>query len=230
MKHQYTGDVNDYRDYAVLRRVVARGLSLGVVWMLSPDDGSTDGQKIDYLSKPAEWRAFDPELFDALKAIVDSGARTLGEIERANLFEAAFFGETVPREIDARRSWFDRALAACAGRDVVFLDPDNGIEVATAPPGSRLSVKYALWSELDATYAAGHSVILHQHFPREDRVLYATRLARQVQERLTGATVFSLHTPQVLLLIAAQPQHAEKLEQAAHEITAVWGAQIRFRR
>ena len=47
MKDQYFGDINDYRKYGLLRAVVCTsGLRLMVAWMLTPDDGSTDGKFI----------------------------------------------------------------------------------------------------------------------------------------------------------------------------------------
>lgn len=40
MKHQYIGDINDYRKYALLRTLSADGVNrIGVCWMLTPDDG-----------------------------------------------------------------------------------------------------------------------------------------------------------------------------------------------
>lgn len=40
VKHQYVGDINDYRKYALLRALSAGGANrIGVCWMLTPDDG-----------------------------------------------------------------------------------------------------------------------------------------------------------------------------------------------
>ena len=37
MKHQYVGDINDYRKYALLRALSAGGANrIGVCWMLTP--------------------------------------------------------------------------------------------------------------------------------------------------------------------------------------------------
>ena len=50
MKNQYFGDINDYRKYGLLRIVAGPGkMSLLVAWMLTPDDGKTDGE-IHFLS------------------------------------------------------------------------------------------------------------------------------------------------------------------------------------
>jgi hypothetical protein len=45
MKHQYFGDINDYRKYGLLRALQSSSLGgLLVAWMLTPDDGGPDGR------------------------------------------------------------------------------------------------------------------------------------------------------------------------------------------
>ncbi|HEX8408058.1 MAG TPA: hypothetical protein VF883_04300 [Thermoanaerobaculia bacterium] len=46
MKNQYFGDVNDYVKYGMLR-AFAQEVSVAVVWMMTPDDGSTDGRGME---------------------------------------------------------------------------------------------------------------------------------------------------------------------------------------
>ena len=56
MKDQYFGDINDYRKYGLLRAIVrTSGMRLMVAWMLTPDDGSTDGKFVSYLEHPGKW-------------------------------------------------------------------------------------------------------------------------------------------------------------------------------
>lgn len=51
MKEQYVGDISDYRKYALLRALSAGGANrIGVCWMLTPSDGSSDGNKLGYLA------------------------------------------------------------------------------------------------------------------------------------------------------------------------------------
>jgi len=65
MKHQYFGDINDYRKYGPLR-ILTHDLRICVCWMLTPDDRRTDGNIRAYLN--AESDPHDPELFRSLKA------------------------------------------------------------------------------------------------------------------------------------------------------------------
>jgi hypothetical protein len=53
MKNQYFGDINDYRKYGLLRLLSGRGqIRTAVCWMLTADNGSSDGSRIDYLRSP----------------------------------------------------------------------------------------------------------------------------------------------------------------------------------
>lgn len=74
MKDQYFGDINDYRKYGLLRTLAGAGLSVGVCWLLTPDDGGGDGQLRSYLTKPWRWRQYDPELYDRLQRLRHPGA------------------------------------------------------------------------------------------------------------------------------------------------------------
>lgn len=67
MKHQYFGDINDYRKYGLLRLLSDRGtITTGVCWMLTANDGGNDGNQRDYLVDRQQFRHFDPRLFDFL--------------------------------------------------------------------------------------------------------------------------------------------------------------------
>lgn len=231
MKHQYVADINDYRKYGLLRALTSAGdLSLAVHWMLTPDDASTDGGRLEYAGKPADWRRFDPELFDALAAIISADARRLDGLEAAALFPACFVSEPVPVEQDQRSAHMARSLGLCRGKDLLFFDPDNGLEVATWPPGSRASPKYLYWHEVEAAYGAGHSLLIYQHFPRTDRPLYIRRLMKLARQRCLTPWAASFQTPTVLFLLLPQERHSAALIAGCERVEAAWGTQLRLRR
>ena len=74
MKNQYFGDINDYRKYGLLRLLAGAGLSVGVCWLLTPNDGGVDGERRSYLLKPGRWRKHNPNLYDLLRPLLRSGA------------------------------------------------------------------------------------------------------------------------------------------------------------
>jgi hypothetical protein len=60
VKNQYFGDVNDYRKYGLLRTLSGNGqYRIGVCWMLTADDGRTDGRFTGYLAVQQRWRQYD---------------------------------------------------------------------------------------------------------------------------------------------------------------------------
>jgi hypothetical protein len=213
VKHQYAGDVNDYLKYALLRRLTERDARrLLVCWMLTPDDGRGDGRLTRYLDDPSRWRALDPELFDALRALRDGGgARGVGEIERAGLLPGARFqSEMLGDDGREREAYFARTRALARGRELVFFDPDNGMEVPSTPRGRRNSSKYLYRDELARTYADGHSVLVYQHFPRAARGPFVSALKRRLM-RLTGAPeARAFRTERMVFLLLPQPRQARR--------------------
>ncbi len=152
MKNQYYADVNDYRKYGLLRGLVRdRELTLGVAWMLTPDDSGPDGRFTDYAADPTRWREYDPPLFDHLADALSRNARNVTEFETSGLLPgASFFRDLVPDDRNMRAAFSDRLTATLQGNDLVFLDPDNGIEVSSKPAGQQLMVNFI---EIDPYFA-----------------------------------------------------------------------------
>lgn len=224
MKHQYVGDVNDYVKYGLLRALTARGqLWSTIAWMLTPDDLSRDGRKLSYLAAPASWRAHDPELYDALCGIVERGARTVEAVDTAGILPGARFQvELVPRNREARRAYFARTLEMASNRELLFFDPDNGLEVASCPAGRSGSEKYLLWNELTDAYQVGHSVLVYQHFPRQAREAYVLAMAEQIGERTGACDVFAFRTAGVVFLLATQHGATEWYAERMDDVARAW--------
>lgn len=229
MKNQYFGDVNDYHKYGLLRVLQSSGRgSLLVAWMLTPDDGSSDGRDRAYLEQPAKWRPCDPELFDGLSSLLGSAARPcVSTIERSSLLPgAAFFSTVVPEARPEREAWRERLLHAAAGADLVFVDPDVGIEVRGKHAGRRHSSKYVMWVEIEGLWQAGSSVLVYQHFPREARKPFAERVAGELRARTGARFVEGLRTPRVLFLLAAQTRHEQVFREAIATLSDRWCGRI----
>lgn len=228
MKHQYFGDENDYRKYGLLRALIREsGLSLGVCWMLTPDDGRSDGRFITYLENQTH-RRHDPELYDALTRAMSSGRRHLDHVRRGNMLPSArFFEEAFPDAAVPRVAVFRRALEALSGAELVFFDPDNGIEVPSKPIGRRYSSKYLLWNEVAAAYDAGHSLLIYQHFPHEEHSAYTQRMAAALANKTGASQVVTLATSRVLFLLAGQGAHRPSLLRGLDSVTRNWGDQFR---
>lgn len=232
MKNQYFGDINDYRKYGLLRVLTkASGLRLGVCWMLTPDDGRADGELRRYLAHPVRWRSHDPELYDSLRPLADpTVARSVQHAGTWHLLpDAIYYSAVLPDDRFARQSYFRESWAQLSHTPLVFLDPDNGLEVASVPRGRKQSSKYLYWDEVAEGYQGGHSLVIYQHFPRQSRESFASRLAAIAADRLGSPFISSYSTAHVLFLLLARPEHERSLNVAPELIEARWGRQFASR-
>lgn len=231
MKNQYFGDINDYRKYGLLRCISkATNLTISVAWMLTPDDKSTDGQLLSYLNAPAKWRPSDPELFDQLSYVLGNERRRhVGLAQKYNFIPTTkYFDKVIPDDATQRKAWFKKLLAFTEQSDLVFLDPDNGLEVKTKPYGKAKSSKYLYWHELDALWNAGKSILFYQHFAREKRSTFIQRMLSTLQERTQGSMVCAFSTANVVFLLALQPHHQKYYQAIQQGVEQHWGSQIRL--
>ena len=246
MQNRYVGDLGDFGKFGLLRVICSSGevpgvspLSLGVVWYLVPDEGhNDDGRFVDYLDLSAtnqeRFRACDSFLYDALRRIVLSGARNVATIQGGNVlpsgtrFYSDFltFGdlrggsaEVRGRRAKRRTTWLYGALRATAGCEVVFLDPDNGLEVGVGSQQLR-GPKYAFYEEMLRFVQRDQSLLVYHHMGRRGTALDQVngRLA-QIENRL-GRRAFALlyhrGSARAFFVVPAQ-RHWEALSSRAEE-------------
>jgi hypothetical protein len=137
--------------------------------MLTADDQRPDGQKVGYLSRPAQWRMYDAILFDhLLPCLTDPTKRNMSWAEIAEIVPGAkYFRQLlVDNRIERERYFreFGEFIRTC---DLTFFDPDNGLEVKSQPYGRRDTCKYLYWRELARVWEDGQSILLYQHFYSE---------------------------------------------------------------
>ena len=231
MKNQYFGDINDYLKYGLLRALQNDGHStLLVAWMLTPDDGGTDGRLREYLKNPARWRQFDPELYDGLSALLGPNSPPrVAFIEGARLLgQATFHSAVVPDARGERDVWRNDLIESVneSRADLVFFDPDNGIEIPSCPIGRKFSSKYLAWQEIEEVWAAGCSLLVYQHFPRKPREAYAAQAISEIQRRIGASFTRAFRTTRVLFVLAAQRGHEGPLRSAIDAHLPRWKGKI----
>ena len=126
----------------------------------------------------------------------------------------------VPDDALGRASYFRQASAELAGTDLIFFDPDNGLDIPSKAKGRRDSSKFVYRDEVAATYNAGPSVLVYQHFPREERGAYVRRIAASLRPSVPDAALWAFRTSKVLFFLAAQPRRQEVLSRAAAELAS----------
>lgn len=229
MKDQYFGDINDYRKYGLLRCIIgASELRLLVAWMLTPDDGSADGKFVSYLKHPSKWSNHDPVLFEKIKDfLAHEQERRVSLIEDTGLLpKAEYFSAHVPDSASARSSWFWSLAEQARGNDLIFLDPDNGLEVKSKPYGRKDSSKFIYWREVEALWSSGKSLLLYQHFIHEKRFNFIQRILEAMKSATPGPSMEAFSTPHVVFLMALQPEHQRFHEAIVSSVQENWEGQI----
>jgi hypothetical protein len=223
MKNQYFGDINDYFKYGILKCFAEAGFRIGVCWMLTPDSNIREGIKIHYLDKYKKWRRFDPKLFDCLYSRMKLSKRCVEWAKDPSILpHSRFYNALVPITEIARSSWFKDALNDLKYCDLIFFDPDRGIEVPSLRRTHKVSSKYVYWDELKAAWDRGASLLIFQHYPREKRSVYIPRMVNAMKANLQGARVVPLHTANVLYLLATHDEHQSRVNQAVKLIEDRW--------
>ena len=229
MKNQYFGDINDYRKYGLLRAILrASRLCTLVAWMLTPDDQRSDGNFVSYLEDSAKWARHDPDLFGHLKEMLAHGApRHVDLMERASLLPGAkYYSAVVPDSAKDRAAWFQAMLEQAQGLKLVFLDPDNGLEVKSRPYGRKNSSKYLFWREVEDLWASGKSLLIYQHFTREKRDHFIARKMAELSRAAPKSLLEAFSTPRVVFFMALQPSHRRFHPAIADAVQHRWAGQI----
>ena len=132
---------------------------------------------------------------------------------------AAYFEALLPDEKAERADWHASCLAAFAGVDLAFFDPDNGLEVDSRPRGRKNSNKYAFLEDLADHYRAGRSILLYQHYPRhKPRAEVKSDAFDRLKAAMPGATTRALTTPLAAFLLALRPEHEARVAKCMAEI------------
>jgi hypothetical protein len=196
VRHNFVNDIGDYAKYALLRAICASStipMRLGVIWYLTDHaEDNGDGRKRAHLYQDG-WENLDPELLAAMRRIENAqqhqGELNLSIIEASGILpiDTAYFSEPIPRvqgnaqqRVAQRVAWFGRARKTVAGADLVFLDPDNGLQVRSAPLTSPLASKYATVAEIASLLDGGAGVVLYQHGSRAPWLEQRNRVCAQI--------------------------------------------------
>ena len=256
MQDQYTGDIGDFGKYGLLRSLTSPQTGtpprLGIVWYLTPGENhSPDGQHTAYLQLEERNRnrftACDEELYLTLRDLVDTGNRSVNAVQESGILpeETLYHGETLAlqnpersrektvREAqrEKRESWNQAALEKTKDCGLIFLDPDNGLETASAGPNTARGAKYAFHTELESYLSRGQSLMIHHHLSRRSKSLQQVhRKQREIYEKLgRRAFIMRYHrgshrgTPRAFIMIPQDRHRREFLERTRQMLTGPWG-------
>jgi hypothetical protein len=249
MQDRYVGDVGDFGKYALLRRLCGlpgeRPASLGMVWYLFPDEiHNGDGRHISYLGAP-EFQNLDVELITALRTIVEAGRRCISSVLAGGVLPPGTVSCDLPVSTPAaerpsrhdrlryRSAWLARCLDLTAGCDLVFFDPDNGMEVASVPKHCPKAGKYIYWNELAPFWKRGNALLIYHHLNRTvSTARQVEALMRRFVSEFDGASiiplVFRRGSSRVFWLIHTGDSLGRELEtRAADLLSSRWSRHFR---
>lgn len=234
MKNQYFGDINDYKKYGLLRSIMSASSDLNILiaWMLTEDDGSTDGKFIEYLSKPEQWEKYDKPLYLELsKLLKQNNKREVSLIESSTILNNChYFSKLVPDNSNNRKLWLTALLEQSNDCNLIFLDPDNGLEIKSKKYGTKNSSKFLYWHEVSTLWKSGKSLLIYQHFIREKRDAFIERMLNSLAEVTERSVVAAFATSNVVFLLALQPEHHSFYQNIIDEVKNRWSDKIQCKR
>jgi hypothetical protein len=149
MQIGHIGGIGDFGKFALLR-YLRQNRRLAVCWYLTDASDGTEayGKHFDYLKQPDAFRHLAPELYDQLvdlayyrRGIPDP----LTALQSSGVLENAIFvRHEVPKRALMRPYWAKELANLVSGANLVFLDPDAGIQ------GKRLTNRHAALAEIAA--------------------------------------------------------------------------------
>ena len=161
MKIQLVGGVGDFGKFALLRHLMP-GRRLAIcLYLTGAKSEAKDHRHFDYVRRPEQFRHLAPELFDQLVEFVSVRCATgdpLTALQRSRVLEnAIFLRHEVPRETSLRPTWADLLVNSVGDADLVFLDPDRGVQ------GNRLTNRHVALAEIAALRRKGRALIIGHH-------------------------------------------------------------------
>lgn len=195
LQDRYFGDIGDFAKFGLLRGIVGNdpALPLAVLWYLVPDESHTnDGRHIGYLEPSPKnfnrFRTCDPALYDKLGVLVLEGKRAVSTVAENALLPSQTLYHDRPlsyRNVTRgnrkayREQWLATAHQVADPAALVFLDPDNGLEVG-ADRHDGDGPKYTFYDDLIPLGLAGKTIVVYQHANRDGS------FPQQIQRRLSA--------------------------------------------
>ena len=241
MKNQYVGDIGDYGKYSLLRFLALHGIKIGINWYLTDNDNTSDGNITDYLKKDSD-KSLDPDVFMALKEIVELNDRELKAVhmvQNAGLLPgASFFAAKIPSNQTSpmkrawdRRLWNEQSRLILRDANLIFADPDNGITYRKTARHKGCE-KFVLPEEIAQYYYDGKDVVFYCHKGRRTKDEWE-RTKIRIKEHVCDAKLFVLtfhRGTQRSYIFVVHPEHADMYELLLSEFltSSPWGANDDF--
>lgn len=245
MQDRYVGDVGDFGKYAFLRRLSSgreAAKKLGIIWCLFPNEAhNNDGRHVSYLTSK-HFSGLDDPLLAKLRHLVSEGHRSVSDVRLARIFSSGtIFCDALAtiskkasklERLTYRKKWLQKCLSLTEKCDLVFFDPDNGLEAKSIPKGHPKSGKYIYWDELIPFWRRGQAMVIYHHLnrkkPHDEQVL---DIRDQMRTEFLGAhvrpVVFKRGSSRVFWLVHSNDQLGQTLESRISTHLIEWAHHFR---
>jgi hypothetical protein len=158
MQNKYFGDIHDFYKYYFLKEI-SECYSLGINWCLVPDEPkSNDGRKCPSDKEKNK----DNELYLLLK----DPPKNVEGIKKYFKKGTKFFSE-MHRDFYLDYIYNKNAINKLIGCDIIFFDPDNGIEMPSTNNNNKF--KFVSYGQLFDFWNIGKTLIIYQHSDRKKK-------------------------------------------------------------
>ncbi len=211
MQDKYAGDVGDFGKFSLLRSLFASDRNkIGIIWYKFPNEGhNNDGLHVGYLENH-RYKVCDQELVEKLSHVV-SVDRSIAKLESQHLlpentvyysselnYHLLHPGQTMAAKAtrrEKRLQWIKKAIASVGECNIVFLDPDNGLEIQAIPNIHQVrSGKYAYYSEVEQLFKNKDACVIYHHMnmnnPHHDQIKFR---AQELKDKIViNGSVFAI--------------------------------------
>jgi len=225
MQNRYAGDVGDFGKFSLLNSLFnGKNDYLGVVWYLFPDEShNEDGKYINYIEKQ-EFQSCDSGLIEKLSNALNE-ERSVQALENNDILKSntIYFSEKLDshikyptqKKIDKetrlfkRQEWLKNAANKIKTCNVIFLDPDNGLEIKSCEKMSQIkSGKYVYYSEVTELFEGKDVCVIYHHLnmnnPHKEQIEFQVKELRKRINPSGGifALRFRPYSPRVYFIIS----------------------------
>ena len=220
MKNQYFGDVRDLFKYDLLQRILNEISSLqklAFIPMLTEyDPGSSHGNKRNFDRAKEDGRpgTNNEKLIAFLKkhGEIDRDKRDFTKIEE--YFKSENSGVVIYKGHEyfdkmRRDEYFKNIPEELLHKSLVFVDPDIGLQIGNPTEKHLLyqEVKY-LYDRMDED----STLMIYQHFPREDHTKYLSRRTNELKEQTKNLPVWITDNEIIFFLLTKNDELKSQLD------------------
>lgn len=220
MKNQYCGDTRDLFKYDLVEHLCKKmGLDFTFIPMLTPNDNRNDGNKRNFAKAKAGY--LNENLMKSLKPCHATPKEKRNFKEIRNYYEAINIKIEIYEHDKSRyfthkgRTDYFRAIKTeLLKRSLIFLDPDNGLEVKNNKD------KHVLYSEVKSIYdrmTEDSLLVIFQFKPREELKKYIARRANALHEKVGDSPLFISDNEVIFFILSKDLQAKALLKQLIAE-------------